>query len=427
MNNKQPQHAPKTATPTLRFPEFETAPPWEVKPLKKYAKIVRGGSPRPINEYLTTDSEGLHWLKIGDVHKEAKFITQTAEKVIPEALTKTRVVKHGDLIMSNSMSFGRPYIVELETCIHDGWIAISEIKPSLYSEFLYYLILSDSSQKYFLNTAAGSGVRNLNIEIVGELSTFLTNLPEQQKIADCLSSLDEVITAQTEKVAALKQHKKGLMQALFPAEDENVPSLRFPEFENAPPWEMKRLRDLVYYINGKSLEPYVSESGFYKLITLNSIDITGKLKNNHLKVMTSDGSLIKDDLVMVLSDVAHGNFLGLVDIIPDNSYVLNQRMGCLRIKNTDIIPTFLKTLINYNQKYFKLHGQGSSQKNLSKEAVLNFPVILPRPDEQQKIADCLSSLDEVITAQTEKIAALKQHKKGLMQALFPALDEEVAG
>ena len=198
-----------------------------------------------------------------------------------------------------------------------------------------------------------------------------------------------------------------------------TPRLRFPDFRDAPPWEEKRLGDVADYMNGKSLEPYVSESGSYNLITLNSIDITGKLKTNHLKVMTSDGSLMKDDLVMVLSDVAHGDFLGLVDIIPDDSYVLNQRMGCLRIKNTDLVPVFFKTYINCNQKYFKLHGQGSSQKNLSKGAVLNFPISVPHTDEQRKIADCLTSLDEVITAQTAKLEALKAHKQALMQQLFP--------
>ena len=113
------------SVPKLRFPEFLDAGEWEEKRLENFATIVRGGSPRPIDEYITSDANGLNWLKIGDIHKESKFVTSTQEKVIPAALTKTRVVNPGDLILSNSMSFGRPYILEIKTCIHDGWIAVS--------------------------------------------------------------------------------------------------------------------------------------------------------------------------------------------------------------------------------------------------------------------------------------------------------------
>jgi type I restriction enzyme S subunit len=144
-------------------------------------------------------------------------------------------------------------------------------------------------------------------------------------------------------------------------------------------------------------------------------------------MMVGNDSLQTNDLVMVLSDVAHGNFLGLTDIIPSNKYVLNQRMAGLRIKDLDEVnPQFIRYFINKSQKYFKSKGQGSSQLNLSKSAVTDFPVLKPsRLKEQQKIAACLTSLDKVITAESQKLDILKDHKKGLLQNLLPQEGETI--
>lgn len=202
--------------PRLRFPEFWNAPEWEDKKLGEVALIVRGGSPRPIEDYLTHEHDGLNWLKIGDVDREAKYITTTDDRVRPEALSKTRMVRPGDLILSNSMSFGRPYISTIETCIHDGWIAVTEIPEGLSREFLYYSILSGKSQRYFVNQAAGSGVQNLNKDIIKLLPLEIPPTEEQQRIADSLSSLDTQIAVESNQLAALRIHKQGLMQQLFP-------------------------------------------------------------------------------------------------------------------------------------------------------------------------------------------------------------------
>lgn len=203
--------------PRLRFPEFRNLPEWGGTVLGDVSTIVRGGSPRPIDDFLTVEPEGLNWLKIGDVDREAKYVTATEEKVRVEALSKTRVIRPGDFILSNSMSFGRPYISTIEACIHDGWIAVTRIRESLVHEFLYYSILSERSQTYFANQAAGSGVQNLNKDIIKLLPVAIPAKQEQQRIADCLSSLDSQIAAETQQLAALKTHKEGLMQQMFPA------------------------------------------------------------------------------------------------------------------------------------------------------------------------------------------------------------------
>ena len=204
----------------------------------------------------------------------------------------------------------------------------------------------------------------------------------------------------------------------------SVPKLRFPEFLDAGEWEEKRLGDICSYWNGASHEGSVTENGNYYLISLNSIDIEGNLKPDMKRLTHTDNSLQKNDLIMVLSDVAHGNFLGLTDIIPDDYFVLNQRMAGLRLKDSSIVDVrFLRVHINNNQPYFKQKGQGSSQLNLSKSSVTDFPVLLPSLKEQQKISDCLSFIDEAIAAQSQEIELLKLHKKGLMQQLFPTVEE----
>jgi len=204
-----------------------------------------------------------------------------------------------------------------------------------------------------------------------------------------------------------------------------VPELRFPEFVKSKGWEMITLGELCNYWNGASHESNVVEDGNYYLISLNSLDINGNLKTDMKRISNTDNSLQKHDLVMVLSDVAHGNFLGLTDIIPNEKYVLNQRMAGLRLKKPNFTDAYyLKTLINFNQSYFKQKGQGSSQLNLAKSSVTDFNVLIPCDyEERKKIADCLSSLDELITAQNNKIDLLKSHKKGLMQNIFPAEGE----
>lgn len=202
--------------PRLRFPAFEGAEKWESTILGRLSDVVRGGSPRPIDGFLTNASDGLNWLKIGDVDKDAKFVTTTADKVRREALSKTRVVNPGDLILSNSMSFGRPFILQISTCIHDGWIAIRNTDAKIIRDFLYYFILSPRSQAYFAENAAGSGVQNLNAGIIKSLPVQFPRRSEQERIAGVLASLDDLIAAETRKLDMLGTHKKGLMQQLFP-------------------------------------------------------------------------------------------------------------------------------------------------------------------------------------------------------------------
>ncbi len=178
-------------------------------------------------------------------------------------------------------------------------------------------------------------------------------------------------------------------------------------------WQRVRLGDICEFGNGGAYETLIVENGDFKLISLNSIDIDGNLKNTMKRVNFYDNSLKQDDIVMVLSDVAHGDFLGLCAVIPSNDYVLNQRMGRLRKRNDCINILFLRLYINANQKYFKMQGQGSSQLNLSKKAIEDFEILLPPLNEQIAIANILSDVDRYLYSLRALILKKESVKKAL--------------
>ena len=190
--------------------------PWVEKKLGENATILRGGSPRPIEDYITDSQDGLNWIKIGDVKPDDKYFRKTAEKIKKEGLTKTRQVKKGDFILSNSMSFGRPYILDIDGCIHDGWLVIQDYQETYDMQFLYYVLCSDGVKDQYIAMAAGSSVLNLNKEKVANvIINAPTSLEEQSAIATVLSSMDEEISsleAKREKYASIKQ---GMMQQLL--------------------------------------------------------------------------------------------------------------------------------------------------------------------------------------------------------------------
>lgn len=188
----------------------------EREKLGEDATILRGGSPRPIEDYITDSQDGLNWIKIGDVKPDDKYFRKTAEKIKKEGLTKTRQVKKGDFILSNSMSFGRPYILDIDGCIHDGWLVIQDYQETYDMQFLYYVLCSDGVKDQYIAMAAGSSVQNLNKEKVANvILNAPASLEEQSAIASVLSSMDEEISsleAKREKYTSIKQ---GMMQQLL--------------------------------------------------------------------------------------------------------------------------------------------------------------------------------------------------------------------
>lgn len=165
----------------------------EYRPFGEMAMIVRGASPRPIKNFITTRADGVNWIKIGDVKPDSKYITETAEKITPDGAKKSRFVRVGDFILSNSMSFGRPYIMKTEGCIHDGWLAISNFNCFFIADFLYHLLNSNQYQSLLKQKASfGGAVQNLNADIVRGLMMPVVPLEVQQEIVRILDSFTEL-------------------------------------------------------------------------------------------------------------------------------------------------------------------------------------------------------------------------------------------
>ena len=147
---------------------FEVPNSWEWCKLGTVNEIARGGSPRPIKDYLTNDASGINWIKISDTTKDGKYIDSVKERIRPEGVKKSRMVHKGDFLLTNSMSFGRPYILNVDGCIHDGWLVISPIGEAYMSDFLYYLLSSSFAFEQFTNVASGGVVTNLNSDKVAD-------------------------------------------------------------------------------------------------------------------------------------------------------------------------------------------------------------------------------------------------------------------
>lgn len=167
---------------------FEIPTNWEWVRFGDVSYIVRGGSPRPIKQYITSDKSGINWIKIGDVEKGGKYIFETKEKIIPEGEKKSRRVYPGDFLLTNSMSFGRPYISKIEGCIHDGWLLIHDLK-GFDQDYLYYLLSSRFLYNQFTQKASGSTVDNLNIDKVSSAIIPLPPLAEQKRISKKIEEL----------------------------------------------------------------------------------------------------------------------------------------------------------------------------------------------------------------------------------------------
>ena len=196
---------------------------WKTVTLGDALRIARGGSPRPIKSFITDTDDGINWIKIGDSTQGGRYIESTKEKIKPSGISRSRYVKSGDFLLSNSMSFGRPYILKTDGCIHDGWLVLSNYEEIFTSDYLYYLLSSAVVQNQFEELARGSTVRNLNTELVSSVVVSLPPLAEQQRIVAKLDAafaeIDTVFATTTlakENYLALKA--SILAEELSPSE-----------------------------------------------------------------------------------------------------------------------------------------------------------------------------------------------------------------
>lgn len=187
---------------------------YPIMSVDKLAKLSRGASPRPIENFLTDESNGINWIKIGDVAPGEKYITKTAEKITAEGASKSRKVKPGDFIVSNSMSVGRPYILKIDGCIHDGWLLLSDISSDIDTEYFYYILSSEIAQKQLIDIARGGVVKNLNIARMSSIKIPVPPKPIQTSLVKQLNEIEKQITANQASINSLIKDNQDALKSL---------------------------------------------------------------------------------------------------------------------------------------------------------------------------------------------------------------------
>ena len=271
---------------------FEVPKSWEWIQIKDVCEVARGGSPRPIKDYLTNDPSGVNWIKIGDTTKNGKYIDSAKEKIKLEGVRKSRIVHKGDFLLTNSMSFGRPYILRIDGCIHDGWLVISPMSNSYQSDFLYYLLSSIFAYEQFSKVASGGVVTNLNSDKVADSFFPLPPYKEQIRIVEEIEKwfalIDTLESAKEDLQTSISQAKSKILDLaihgkLVPQDPNDEPAIEFlkrinPKFtpcdnahyENVPnSWCWTTLGEVCELITGSTpskLHPeyYGGDFPFYK-------------------------------------------------------------------------------------------------------------------------------------------------------------------
>ena len=199
--------------PNLRFPEFQGE--WRRSKFKKVITLQRGSSPRPIIKYITTSTDGVNWIKIGDMPHFGRIVTSTEEKITREGAKKSRLVKKGDLILSNSMSYGLPYIMGVDGYIHDGWFVLKDFEDTFDKDYLCNLLISSAIQNQYKRLAAGGVVQNISSDLVNSVSVSIPLMEEQKKISSLLNLIDDRIATQNKIIEDLKKLKSAISHILF--------------------------------------------------------------------------------------------------------------------------------------------------------------------------------------------------------------------
>ena len=412
--------------PKLRFPDFRDVEAWKEEAGDELFDQINDRNPEP----------GLPVLAITQEHGAVpRHMIDYHVSVTEKSIESYKVVRVGDFIISlRSFQGGIEYSRYHGTC-SPAYVVLRRRGEGSDEYFRHYL---KTDRFVRILTKNLEGLRDGKMISYAQFSELLLPVPkpaEQQKIAECLNSVDEMMAAQARKVDALKTHKKGLMQQLFPREGETQPRLRFPEFQNAGEWETKPFSELCDIKHGYAFESeFFSNEGDYVLLTPGNFYEEGGYRDRGEKQKYYSGEIPRDyvlaegDMLLAMTEQAAG-LLGSPIIVPESDKFLhNQRLG-LVTKRPGVAWTneFFFHVFNTQPVREAIHDTASGAKVRHTSptkiggVVVSVPATLP---EQERIASCLSSLDTLITAETQRHEALKTHKKGLMQQLFPSPDSE---
>ena len=394
-----PKKKEKAVVPRLRFPEFRDAGEWEVKKIGDIFRITRGNvlsmmavseSPSPEYPYPVyssqTKNDGLSGYYSDYLHEDS--ITWTTDGA-----------NAGDVKYRE----GRFY------CTNVCGVLISEDGHA--NSFVAELLntVTKKHVSYVGNPKLMNGV-------MAQIQIPFPKIEEQRKIADCLASLDDLIRAGEAQLVALKDHKKGLMQQLFPREGETTPRLRFPEFRDAGEWEVKRLGEVCDFLKGKGLpKKEITPAGSVLCVHYGELFTDyGEIIRRVKSFTNGDNNYVLsevDDVLMPTSDVTP-NGLAKASCIKQSSVVLGGDILVIRLNKELVFGEYLSRLIRFREQEVFRYVSGTTVFHLYPDSISKLRVLLPRLPEQQKIADCLASLDDLIRTGEAQLVALKDHQEG---------------
>lgn len=378
---------------------------WKVAILGDKVKIYRGGSPRPITRYITTSNEGVNWIKIGDVRSGEKYINATEEKIIPVGVSKSREVFVGDFILSNSMSFGRPYILNIDGCIHDGWLTIQNYTESFNREYLYYFLSSDMVLSQYIHMAAGSSVKNLNKEKVASLIVFIPTKEEQKEIAEALSDMDNLISSLEKLIEKKKAIKQACLQKMFPKDGETVPEMRLPGFTE--PWEQRKVSELFKVTRSYVLATTLT--GPAKTDEMPYPVYSSQTKGNGLMGYYND--YLYEDAITWTTDGANA---GTVNYRAGKFYCTNV-CGVLLSNEVTANQMIAEALNNVAKGYVSYVGNPKLMNNVMADIEIMIPT---QAEEREKLSVFFHNLDRLITLHQRKLEKCRKIKEGMMQQLL---------
>ena len=364
----------------------------EYKKLGEIATVLRGASPRPIKKYITNSTDGVNWIKIGDVSAGSKYITQTKEKVTKDGAEKSRRVHKGDFILSNSMSFGRPYILTIEGCVHDGWLVISDFQSVFTSDFLYYLLSSSSVQQEMKKRASfGGAVQNLNADIVKDLSLPMLPFEIQREIV-------RMLDIYTESVVELQKQLKAELTARKTQYAYYRDSLLAMESQ----WNHVKIIDMLSQpiTDGPHTTPQFVQNGV-PFISVDSI-WDGKIHFEKMRGYITEAfdeecckkyKPQKNDVYMVKSGSTTGK-VAFVDT--DIRFNIWSPLAAMRV-NEQNSARFLFYLLQTEkvQKQVKAKASHGSQPNLGMRELEQFEVDVPPLDVQSRIVNVLDNFEKI--------------------------------
>ena len=357
---------------------------WQAKRLGEIFEIARGGSPRPIENFITADEDGLNWIKIGDATGGGKYIKSTKEKIRREGLNKTRFVDAGDFLLTNSMSFGRPYILAINGCIHDGWLVLKAKDRSLIDEnYFYHLLSSNEVYQTFASRAGGSTVKNLNTEIVGSVEVSLPPLEEQRRIAAILDEADALRRKRKRAFDLLGSLTQSIFQEMFGCGKYTEIELKDavktgtivtygivqagPEFENGVPYI--RTSDLV---NGS-----IAQSGLRHTDPI----IATRFARSRVEA---------GEIVMSIRAT-----VGTTAIVPPALHGANLTQGTARIAPGDMV--LVEYLLAYLrseriQMWLKAQVKGATFLEITLSRLRELPVAVPPTQLQREFAERIAAV-----------------------------------